>query len=30
MKLIAQMAQDTGIERYKAQLEILATRRDAS
>ena len=30
MKLIAQMAQDTGIERYKAQLEILATRPDAS
>ena len=30
MELIAQMAQDTGIERYKAQLEILATRPDAS
>lgn len=30
MRLIAQMAEDTGIARYKAQLEILATRPDAS
>lgn len=30
MGVIAQMATDTGIARYKAQLEILATRPDAS
>ncbi|MBU3020694.1 alpha/beta fold hydrolase [Aestuariibacter sp. A3R04] len=30
MNLIAQMAKDTGIARYKAQLEILATRPDSS
>ncbi|QHJ10492.1 Putative aminoacrylate hydrolase RutD [Paraglaciecola mesophila] len=30
MGLIAKMAKDTGIARYKAQLEILATRPDAS
>ncbi|GAA6186721.1 alpha/beta hydrolase [Aliiglaciecola sp. NS0011-25] len=30
MDMIARMAKDTGIARYKAQLEILATRPDAS